>query len=29
VRASALTPADEAAMLPEPVGAPPSGSLFD
>jgi len=29
VRASALTPADEAAMLPDPAAAPPTGSLFD
>ena len=29
VRASALTPADEAAMLPQPVSAPPTGFLFD
>jgi len=29
VRASALTPADEAAMLPDPAVAPPTGSLFD
>jgi DNA polymerase-4 len=29
VRASALTPADEAPMLPDPAGAPPAGSLFD
>jgi DNA polymerase-4 len=29
VRASALTPADEEAMLPDPAGAPPNGSLFD
>jgi len=29
VRASALTPADEAATLPDATGAPPTGSLFD